>query len=139
MLVETTSAGFGEGPSSAPRRDWVPSRLGANPPEALVAAKRASFEEMLAAAGTTMSLHLAADGTAQRESYRRYLFLTVMPLGRLLADELSRKLETPVKLDFSSMYAHDLVGRASAFKSLVGGGMAIEKALAISGLLSDDT
>ena len=29
LLVETTSAGFGEGRSAAPQRDWMPSRLGA--------------------------------------------------------------------------------------------------------------
>ena len=33
LLLETTAAGYGEGMASAPRRDWVASRLGPNPPE----------------------------------------------------------------------------------------------------------
>ena len=32
LLVETTSAGHGEGRMSAPQQDWVSSRFGADPP-----------------------------------------------------------------------------------------------------------
>ena len=35
LLVETTAAGWGEGMSSAPRRDWQASRLGPSPPDTL--------------------------------------------------------------------------------------------------------
>ncbi len=31
-LMETTQDGYGQGPSGSPQRDWIPSRLGANPP-----------------------------------------------------------------------------------------------------------
>ena len=34
-LVETTSAGFGEGRGAAPMQNWKPRRFGADPPEAL--------------------------------------------------------------------------------------------------------
>ena len=35
LLVETTSAGHGEGRMSAPQQDWVSSRFGADPPLSL--------------------------------------------------------------------------------------------------------
>ena len=34
-LVETTSSAWGEGSLAAPRRDWMPSRIGPNPPAPL--------------------------------------------------------------------------------------------------------
>ena len=42
------------------------------------------------------------------------------PLARVVEAELAAKLETPVSLDMTGLYAHDLVGRASAFQRLVG-------------------
>lgn len=138
LLVETTAAGWGEGMSGAPRSDWRAQRLGPTPPEAMATLRADTYSAMLAACGTPAALFDDSDGTAQREGFRRFLTLTVQPLGRLLAHELSQKLETPITLDFSSLYAHDLVGRASAFQRLVAGGMTIEQAAAVSGLLGAD-
>ena len=61
----------------------------------------------------------------------------VEPVAGIVADELSRKLETPVAFDFSRLWAHDLAGRAQAFKGLVAGGMALEDAARISGVMGD--
>ena len=47
------------------------------------------------------------------------------------------RLETPVRLKLDK-YPTDLAGRAGAFKALVGGGMAVTEAAAVSGLLLDD-
>ena len=52
--------------------------------------------------------------------------------------ELSAKLEADVTLNFDALYAHDLVGRATAFKNLVAGGVPVEQALAKSGLMAGD-
>ena len=49
--------------------------------------------------------------------------------------ELTEKLETPVRLDWSELRASDITGRARAFQSLVGSGMDVAKASALSGLL----
>lgn len=75
---------------------------------------------------------------SQRESWRRFVMGSVEPVAVLVAAELSSKLETPVKLSFEGLWAHDLAGRAAAFKALLagGGGMSIERAVAISGLAS---
>ena len=84
-----------------------------------------------------MSLFTDADGTAQREAWRRWHLGTVQPLAKLLAHELTLRLETTVKLRLDR-YPTDLAGRASAFKALVTGGMDVAGATAVSGLLIDD-
>ena len=64
---------------------------------------------------------------------------SVEPVARMVAAELSRKLDVPgLSFDFSSLWAHDLAGRAAAFKALVAGGMEIERAVALSGLMSPE-
>ena len=77
-------------------------------------------------------------GTTRREAYRQYVELTVEPLAALLADELSAKLETPIRLSFAQLYSRDMQGRAVSFKKMVEGGMPVEKAAALSGLLQED-
>ena len=137
VLVETTAAGWGEGRASAPQADWRPQRLGPAPPEAMVAVADAAFSRMVAACGASVSLFTDADGTAQREAWRRWHLGTVQPLARLLAHELTLRLETDVKLRLDK-YPTDLAGRAGAFKALVTGGMDVTEAAAVSGLLADD-
>ncbi len=85
-----------------------------------------------------MSLFSDSDGTAQREALRRWHMGTVRPLARLLAHELTMRLETPVALKFDG-YPLDLQARAATFQKLVAGGVAVSEALATSGLLADDS
>ena len=136
VLVETTAAGWGEGRASAPQADWRPQRLGPMMPDALVAVADAAFSRMVAACGASVSLFTDADGTAQREAWRRWHLGTLQPLARLLAHELTLRLETDVKLRLDK-YPTDLAGRAGAFKALVTGGMEVAEAAAVSGLLID--
>ena len=117
--------------------DWVASRLGPMPPESMATIRKDTFAAVLAACGCSPAMFDDSDGTAKREAQRVFLHGTVRPLGKLLAAELSAKLETPVSLDFSGLYMHDLAGRASAFQKLVTGGMAPEKAAALSGLMEE--
>ena len=137
MLVETTAAGWGEGKTAAPQADWRQQRLGPAPPEVMAQLRRDAFAHVLAACGTPPSLFTDADGTSQREAVRRWHLNLVLPLARLVEHELTLKLETPVKLKFDS-YALDLAGRAQAFQKLVAGGVAVNEALATSGLLAGD-
>ena len=135
LLVETTSAGWAEGKSAAPQSDWKQQRLGPQPPDSMATIRNDSFNAVLAACGTPPALFDDSDGTAQRESFRRYLTLTVMPIAKVLAHELSAKLEAGISLNFDSLYAHDLQGRATSFQKLVAGGVPVNEALVISGLL----
>ena len=138
VLVETTSAGWGEGRGSAPQRDWMSSRLGPNPPAALAEIRRDAFESVLAACGYPPSLALGqADGTAQREALRRWHLGTVLPLAGMVEAELSAKLEAPIRLRFDN-YALDLQARATALAKLVDSGMDRTEALSVVGLLFED-
>ena len=120
-LVETTAAGYGEGKGAAPRRDWEAQRLGANPPASLIELRQAVEVTIAACTGIPpVLIQSVGDGTAQRESYRRWLHASVQPLARLVEQELSEKLEDDVVLSFRSLQAADTAGRARAWRSLVG-------------------
>ena len=128
-------AAWGEGRSGAPQRDWQPSRIGANPPAPLVQLRDTATREVLAAIGLNPALFSAGDGTAAREAWRQLLFGVVAPLGRIVEHELADKLEADITLQWDELRASDLSGRARAFQSMVGGGMEVEKAAALAGLM----
>lgn len=136
VTVETTAAGWGDGRPAAPKEDWQQKRIGFTAPDTLRNLRTDSGKAVLAACGVPVELVVAADGTGQREAYRRWLFGSVLPLARILERELSAKLETDVKLDFSELMASDLAGRARAFQSMVGAGMDLERAAALAGLMT---
>ena len=132
LLLETSNSGWGEGRASAPQRDWQASRLGPQPPDSMATIADQTFERVLAACGCSVAMFDDSDGTSKREAQRIFLHGTVRPLGRLLAAELSAKLDTDVALNFDELYMHDLAGRAQAFQKLVTGGVAVSEALATS-------
>ena len=134
LMVETVNAGWGEGRASAPQGDWTPKRYGPMPPESLVGLSEQAHGMMLAASGLPPDLATVSTAQGQREAFRRYLTMTVMPLSNMLVRELQEKLETDVSLSFSALYAHDLIGRASALKGMVAAGVPLDKALEESGL-----
>ncbi len=137
-FLETTAAGWGEGRSGAPQRDWMASRLGPNPPAALYLARRDAFESVLASCGYPPALALgSADGTAQREALRRWHLGTVLPLAGMVESELSRKLEASIRLRFDN-YPLDLQARATALAKLIESGMERVEALSVVGLLFEE-
>ena len=138
LLAETVASGWGEGKAAAPQADFRPHRFGAHPPDSLPTLRTEAGMSVLSACAVPVSLVTDADGTSQRESWRRFIMGSVEPLLAMLAVEIEAKLETRVTFDLSSLWAHDLAGRAAAFKACVTAGMAIERAAAISGLLGAD-
>ena len=136
-LVETTAAGWGEGRTAAPQSDYKPQRIGANVPESSVSLRSAAAHGVLSACGVPTALVTDADGTSQRESWRRFIMGSVEPLLGIVGQEIEAKLETRVSFDLSRLWAHDLAGRASSFKAMVTAGMEIEQAAALSGLMTD--
>ena len=137
-LVETTAAGHGDGRQFAPREDWEPKRFGADPPATLPALRSDVGQAVLGACGVPPSLFLDADGTSQRESWRRFIMGSVEPLLNQVAGEFSVKLDAAVSFDLMGLWAHDLQGRAAAFQKLVAGGVAVTEALTTSGLLAGE-
>ena len=83
------------------------------PPAAEVELLARAFTEALSACGVPPTLFSdRSDGTAQRESFRRYLHSTLDPIAKLISAELSTKLETEVDVDLSAIHAADVQGRA---------------------------
>ena len=80
----------------------------------------------------------AADAGSRREGLRAFVDLSLRPLSKRISAELERGLETSVEIDLSPIIAGDVVSRSRAFGSLVKGGMDIEKAARISGVLAED-
>ena len=134
-LVETTSAGWGEGRGAAPSSDWKPQRLGADPPASLATIRSDSAVAVLSALGTPPGLFDGSGAAGQRESWRRFLHGSVQPLGELLAVELADKLAVPgLTLGFDRLMASDLAGRSRAYQSLTGAGMDADRAAELAGL-----
>ena len=137
QLVESMAAGYGDGRASAPAGDWKQKRFGAAPPESLGNLQSAAFNAVLSACGVPVSLATDADGTSQRESWRRFVMGSVEPLAGVLSRELSVKLETSVGLSFAGLWAHDAAGRAAAYAKLRQSGMSESEAEQASGILAE--
>ena len=62
---------------------------------------------------------------------------SVDPILRVVAAELAEKLDAPggVSFDTQSLWAYDLAGRASAFKSMMTAGMSADEVMNTSGLM----
>ena len=140
VLVETAAAGWGEGRAAAPQADWKPRRIGADPPDTLRQLRMDAEASILGATGTPVELISArSDGAAVREAWRRYAHAFLAPVGQIVAAELADKLDRPgLALDFSALFASDITGRARAFASMVNGGMDVDKAASLSGLLAGE-
>lgn len=59
------------------------------------------------------------------------------PLVAKIEYELSRGLSKEITIDISHLIQSDIAARARAFGSLVKGGMAMEQAAAVSGVLNE--
>ena len=120
-LVETMAGGYGDR-GGRPDSDWKGRRIGADPPEALNGLRTGAALTVFGACGVPPSLvTLPADGTGQREAWRRFLHGSVAPVARLVEAELAAKLDVPdLRLVLDDLAAADQTGRARAWRSLVG-------------------
>ena len=139
VLVESMASGYGD-KASAPMQDWSVKRIGANPPAVLPTLAESTGMRIAEACGVPGALlDASSDGTSKRESLRFWVHCHVAPLGRIVAAELADKLDLPgLTFDHTALYGSDLVGRSSSFKRLIEGGMAVEKAASLSGLVAAD-
>ena len=136
LVPSMTDGGWSDpGRGNSPKSDWAVQRLGANPPQTIDMLRSNAALHVLAACGVPLTLLEKADGTAMREAWRQFLHGSVAPVARCVEQELADKLNVRVGLNFDSLFASDLSGRARAFQSMVGGGMDIEKAAALAGLM----
>ena len=130
VMVPSTAGNWDQGPQrAAPRSDWQPQRLGAQPPPELIRLRADVGADIAAAAGVPPALlSNISDGTARRESFRFFLHTSVQPIAALILPELREKLDEPnLSISFDRLFAGDLSGRARAFQSMVGGGMELRR------------
>jgi len=76
-----------------------------------------------------------ADGTAQRESYRRWYVSSLRPFARRIEGELRRKVHPTIRIELEALRAMDMQGSARALKSLTDAGMDVAQASAVVGLM----
>ena len=134
-LADWATGGAMQGSSS----EWQPRRVGANPPPGVVEVARQATLEVLSACGCPPSLFSSDSGdSGQREGFRRFLHSTLSPMAKTVEAELSEKLDGEVTLNLDSIFASDLSGRSRAFASMVNGGMSLEKAAGLAGLMEAD-
>ena len=139
LLPETVAGGYGDS-AAAPRKDFQPARLGANPPTGMVQLRQHVEASVLGCFGVGVPLGPAGlnDGTAAREAARRLWTLTIQPLAAVIAEELTRVFEVPVTLDYGRPSGMaDLAARARAVGALVKAGVEQSDALLLTGW-SDD-
>ena len=138
LVPSMTDGGWNDaGRGNSPKSDWAVQRLGANPPQTIDVLRSHAAVHVLAACGVPLTLLERSDGTAMREAWRQFLHGSVAPVAKTVEAELSDKLNVRISLNFDSLFASDLSGRARAFQSMVGGGMDVEKAAALAGLMED--
>lgn len=133
-LVETSAAGWGTGRADSPAMDWRPRRIGPDYPGSVVELRREAMNAVVVACGVPLSLVAGDDATGMRESWRQFLHGSVAPLAKLVAAELSAKLERDIRFDFTELHAADVQGRARAFQSMAGGGLSVDRAARLAGL-----
>ena len=134
-LLETGDWGNAGGDTKV---DLKTERFGAEPPASLVQLVTIASQEVYSACGLNQALWGGSQAAAVREAWRLCLFGVLSPLGRMVESELQDKLEDTVTLSWQELRASDLSGRARAFQSMVGGGMAVADAVAVAGLMVED-
>ena len=139
-LIQGPAAGAGFEQTPASR--FQPQRQGAHPAETMPTLRSDVGQEICAAFGVPPALVAeGSDGTAQRESWRRFWLGTVAPLGRMIEAELRLKLDPLATVAFEALAAADEDGRsraiarrATAFKTFRDSNMSEDRALRLAGL-----
>ena len=133
LMVESMTNDFDQGGRSA--GEWKTQHFGPSLGAGTVETARMARSEALGALGLNESLFSAADSAALRESWRLALFSVIAPMGEIVQSELRAKLDPSVTLSWTELRASDLAGRARAFQSLVNGGMALDEATQVAGIM----
>ena len=128
MVTSALDQGNNRNPS-----DWTQKRFGMDVPDSAINLNDMVTREILSACGVSPVLFDPKSSAAAREAWRQFLFNTVSSLGKIVQEELSRKL-FPVIIQWQELRSSDLQARARSVDSLVKSGMELKKAMEIAGL-----
>ena len=137
-LTPSTANNWNQGAvqGGAPRTDWRPLRIGADPSDALRGLRSDTSRDILAACGVPGGLTGQIDGQTLKEELREFLYVGITPVANQLADTIRQTFELDdFAWDFSPLMASALADRARSFGQMVTGGMDIEKAARLTNLL----
>ena len=137
-LVESMSAGWEKGQGRAGTDDWEQRHIQPKPESSLVELNKQATREILSCCGLSPALFGESDASGAREAFRQALHGCVQPLGKMVTEELREKLHGDILLNFDGLNAGDITSKARGFGSLVQGGMEVERAASLSGLLATD-
>ena len=136
-IVESAADDFGAGGGSG-QNDFKQVHFGPAPTTAMVELAQAAKLEIYGALGVSPGLFSAAAASSIREAMRVFLMTTLLPVSKLVLQELREKLDDTLTLDFEEVRSVDAQGRSRALASMVQAGMQLEKAVALSGLMVSD-
>ena len=135
-----SDAAWGGGIESKPADDWVTKRFGMMPPLAMVELRSRVELSILAAAGVPVTILSQSDGTAKAKDFARFLTLTMVPLGKMLAQQISDALDVDgLSFDFNDLGAADIASKGRVFGQMVSNGVNIADAAEVAGLPISDT
>ena len=135
-----SDAAWGAGQESKPADDWVSKRFGFAPPQAMVELRSRAELSVLAAAGVPVTILSLSDGTAKQKDFARFLTLTMVPLGKMLAQQIGDALDVDgLTFDFNDLGAADIAAKGRVFGQLVSNGVSIADAAEVAGLPISDT
>ena len=129
LAVESQMAAA-DSPASAPRKDFVVQRFGANPPRDLVELRAHVTRDIGASCGVPRALlDSTASGQASREAWRVFISTSVDGLARRIeAQLLDPARRRGLRLIAQPLGGRDLLGRAAVFRRLKEGGLTVADA-----------
>ena len=134
LAVESQMA-TADSPASAPRKDFVVQRFGANPPRHLVELREQVARDVGGACGVPRALlDSSASGQAAREAWRQFVSTSVDGLCRRIEAQVLDQLGVDVKIDTSPLGGRDLLARASALRRFTEAGMSVADARDAAGV-----
>ena len=135
-----SDSAWGAGMESKPADDWVSKRFGMMPPQAMVELRSRAELSVLAAAGVPVTILSLSDGTAKQKDFARFLTLTMVPLGKVIAQQIGDAIGVDdLAFDFNDLGAADIAAKARAFGVMTSNGVSIADAAEIAGLPLSDT
>ena len=125
---------------SKPADDWVSKRYGMSPPLAMVQLRSNVEAFRPGRSWVPATIMSVSDGTAKKEDFRRFLHLTLQPVGKIIAQQIGDAIDVPdLAFDFNAIGAADIAAKARAWGTLTKGGVSPQDAGEITGLPIDDS
>ena len=136
VLAVESQIAQADSPASAPRKDFVVQRFGADPPRDLVELREKVTLDVGAACGIPRALLDASTSGAAREAWRQFVATSVDGLCRRLEAQVLDQLGVGVEFDTSTLGGRDLLARGATFRRLAGkeGGLSVADARAAAGI-----